>query len=112
MLDKAISIRHIRRWSALALLAWSVHVPTFSAQLEMLPCGEAVQSMADCQACITCVLAPASVERTVERDDSPAALPSSWATQLHQQTDINEATIGTAERRPLALQVLYCRWLN
>lgn len=112
MLDKATSMRHIRRWSALALLAWSVHVPAFSAQVEMLPCEEVVQSMADCQACATCVLAPASVERTVERDDSPTALPSSWATQLHQRTDVNEATMGTAVQRPLALQVLYCRWLN
>jgi hypothetical protein len=112
MLDKATGMRHIRRWSALALLAWSVHVPAFSAQVEMLPCHEVVQSMDDCRTCATCVLAPASVERTVERDDSPAALPSSWAMQLHQQVDINEATTGTTVRLPSRLRVLYCRWLN
>lgn len=87
-------------------------MPAFSAQADMLPCDGAVQSMTDCQACVTCVLAPASVERTVERDDSPAALLSSGLTQLYQQIDINEATIVAAVWRPLALRVLYCRWLN
>lgn len=57
MLDKAIGMRHIRRWSALAWLAWSVHVPAFAAQVEMLPSYETVPSMVDYQACATCVLA-------------------------------------------------------
>lgn len=114
MLDKATGMRYLRRWIALAWLAWSVHMPAFAAQVEMPPCDEMTQAMAvaDCQACATCALAPASVDRTVERDDNPAALPSSWATQLHQRTVINEATMGAAVRPPLALRVLYCRWLN
>lgn len=69
----------------------------FAAQVEvgtLLPCSEVMQTMADCQMCATCILAPASIERTVERDDNPAAPPLSWVGRLHQRTDINDATMG------------------
>lgn len=105
-------MRRMGRWIVLFALAWAATTATYAAQAEMQPCAEAMRSMADCQPCVIGHAIPAAEKRMAESDDGPDVISAGWRTHFEQQAAIDETRIGTAEKPPVALRVLYCRWLN
>lgn len=107
-------MRRLGHWIVLFALAWAATTAAYAAQAAMQPCAEAMRllSVADCQPCAIGHAIPAAGTRMAESDDGPDVISVGRSTHPEQQATTDETRVGPAVRPPLALRVLYCRWLN
>lgn len=96
------------------MLAWVGTTTAFATQVDQRLCIEAMQSLSaiECQPCAIGSVIPAAEQRLTESDDHPEAMSGGHRNRIIPAVLNDEAKRITAVQPPLALRILYCRWLN